>query len=177
MAVAHRIYAEALLEAATEKGRLDRVRDEFDSFAAALADAPGLGDLLRNPQIDSTAKGEALHTVLGGADPVFLNFLRLTAEKGRIGELAEIYTEWQRLLAAQERILSVELTTAVELSAEEAAGIVKQIEEAAGRKVEATRVVDPELIGGLVLRAGSMRVDGSVRGRLETLREELLAAG
>jgi F-type H+-transporting ATPase subunit delta len=177
MAVAHRIYAEALLEAATEKERLDRVREEFDSFAAALADAPGFEDLLRNPQIDPTAKGEALRTVLGEADEVFLNFLRLTADKGRIGELGEIYAEWQRLLAAQERILSVELTTAVELSAEDAAGIVKQIEEAAGRKVEATRVVDPELIGGLVLRAGSMRVDGSVRGRLETLREELLAAG
>ena len=97
------------------------------------------------------------------------------AEKDRIGELDEIYREWERLLAAEERVLEVELTTAVELSDVEAAEIVRKIEQAAGRRVEATRRVDPDLIGGLVLQAGSLRVDGSVRGRLEGLRQELLA--
>jgi F-type H+-transporting ATPase subunit delta len=103
--------------------------------------------------------------VLEGADASFRNFVLLVAEKGRIDELPEIHEEWERLLAAEERILSVELTTAVELTDEEAAEIVQRIEEAAGRRVEATRKVEPDLIGGLVLRAGSMRVDGSVRGR------------
>jgi F-type H+-transporting ATPase subunit delta len=177
VAVAHRIYAEALLGAAKEKKRLDTVREEFDGFAAALEESPELAELLRNPQIEPTAKGDAVEAALGQADEVFRNFLRLTAEKGRIGELEDIHEEWQRLLAAEERVLAVELTTAVELSDDEAAKIVKQIEDAAGRRVEATRAVDPELIGGLVLQAGSMRVDGSVRGRLQTLREELLTAG
>jgi F-type H+-transporting ATPase subunit delta len=68
----------------------------------------------------------------------------------------------------------VELTTAVELSDEEAGEIVAQIERAAGRKVEAARRVDPDLIGGLVLQIGSRRVDASVRGRLERLRRDLL---
>ncbi len=80
----------------------------------------------------------------------------------------------ERLLAARERVLEVELTTAVELSDGEAQEIVRRIEEAAGRRVEATRSVDPDLIGGLVLQAGSRRVDASVRGRLNQLREELL---
>ncbi|MDQ4018512.1 MAG: ATP synthase F1 subunit delta, partial [Actinomycetota bacterium] len=109
------------------------------------------------------------------ADELVRNFVRLVAEKDRIGELNAIYREWERLLAAEERVIEVELTTAVELSDEEAAGIVLKIEQATGRTVEAIRRVDPDLIGGLVLQAGSLRIDGSVRGRLEGLRQELLA--
>ena len=112
--------------------------------------------------------------MLAGANEAFRNFVHLLVEKNRIGEVLEIYEEWERLLAAEERILEVELTTAIELTDKEAARIVKQIEAAADRKVEASRSVDPDLIGGLVLQAGSLRVDASVRGRLEDLREELL---
>lgn len=171
----HRIYAEALLRAAKEKESLDGVRDQFAAFAHALDGSPELTDLLRNPQFEAGAKRDVLEAVLGDADESFRSFVGLVAEKNRAGELAEIFHEWERLLAAEERVLTVELTTAVELSDEEAAEIVSRIEAAAGKRVEATREVDPDLIGGLVLQAGSMRVDGSVRGRLEGLRHELLA--
>ncbi len=176
MAVAHRIYAQSLLEAARAKGTVDRVREEFDDLAAAIAASPELADLLRNPQIEPRTKRDVLERALEGADETFRNFVRLVAEKDRIGELEEIHAEWERLLAAEARILEVELTTAIELSDDEAADILRRIEAAAGRRVEARRRVDPELIGGLVLQAGSLRLDGSVRGRLESLRQELLAA-
>jgi len=177
MAVAHRIYAEALLEAARDKGELDTVRDEFDAFAGAVEASPALGELLRNPQIETGAKRDVLDSVLSGATETFRSFARLVAEKGRAAELEEIHDEWERLLAAEERVLELELTTAVELTDAEAAAIVAKIEQAAGRKVEARRTVDPDLIGGLVLQAGSLRLDGSVRGRLDGLRDELLARG
>ena len=177
MAVAHRIYAEALLEAARDKGELEQVRDEFDGFAAALEASDELADLLRNPQIDRAAKRDVLDSVLGEASDSFRNFVRLVAEKGRIGELQEIHEEWQRLLAAAERVLELELTTAVPLTDEDAREIVAQIERSAGRTVEATRRVDPSLIGGLVLQVGSMRVDASVRGRLQRLRQEIAKRG
>jgi F-type H+-transporting ATPase subunit delta len=77
-------------------------------------------------------------------------------------------------MALEERRLTVELTTARELTDDEAKSILKQIEDAAGRKVEATQKVDPDLVGGIVLQAGSLRVDASVRGRLERLRNELV---
>jgi F-type H+-transporting ATPase subunit delta len=96
------------------------------------------------------------------------------AEKGRIGQIEEIAREFDRLMAREERRLNVELTTARELSEEEARDLLQQIEGASGRKVEATRRIDPNLIGGFVLQAGSMRVDASVRGRLEGLRHELV---
>jgi F-type H+-transporting ATPase subunit delta len=132
--------------------------------------------VLRNPQVDPRAKARLLDELLGDADELLRNFVRLAAEKGRIGGIEEIAREFERLVAAEERRLNVALTTAYELSDDEAARIVKQIEEASGRTVEATRAVDPDLIGGLVLEAGSMRVDASVRGRLERLRRELVSS-
>jgi len=115
-----------------------------------------------------------LDELLGGADQLVHNFLRLAAEKGRSGQIEEIAREFDRLMAAEERRLNVELTTARELSDAEARDLLGQIEQASGRTVEATRKVDPNLIGGFVLQAGSMRVDASVRGRLEGLRNELV---
>jgi F-type H+-transporting ATPase subunit delta len=135
---------------------------------------PELRAVLRNPQLEPQAKAAVLEDLLGDADELVRNFLRLSAEKGRIGEIEEIAHEFDRLIAKEERRLTVALTTAQELSDDEAASIVSQIESASGRKVEATRSVDPNLIGGIVLQAGSLRVDASVRGRLERLRHELV---
>jgi F-type H+-transporting ATPase subunit delta len=135
---------------------------------------PELRSVLRNPQIDARAKAEVLTEIIGDADELIRNFLLLTAEKGRIGDVEEIAREFERLVAREERRLAVELTTAYELSDEEAADLIRQIEEASGRRVEATRHVDPSLIGGLVLQAGSLRLDASVRGRLNRLRRELV---
>jgi F-type H+-transporting ATPase subunit delta len=150
------------------------VHEQLADFAAAVHDVPELRSVLRNPQVDARAKADVLHELLGEADELVRNFLLLAAEKGRIGDIEEIAREFERLVAREERRLAVELTTAYELSEEEANELVRQIEEASGRKVEATQHVDPSLIGGLVLQAGSLRLDASVRGRLNDLREDLL---
>jgi F-type H+-transporting ATPase subunit delta len=163
-----------LFDAAKENGRLDQVHQELSDFTGAVRDVPELRRVLRNPELDPETKAEIVADVLGEADPLVRNFLRLAAEKGRIGEIDDILREFDRLVAAEERRLDVELTTAYELSDEEASRILEQIEQASGRKVEATRSVDPNLIGGFVLQAGSMRVDASVRGRIEGLRRDLV---
>ena len=175
MSAVHRTYAQALFEAAKEHGRLLQVHSDLADFAQAVADVPELRAVLRNPQIEPRAKARVLQELLGGAEELVRNFLMLTAEKGRIADVDEIAREFERLVARDERRLDVELTTAYELSDDDARQILSQIEEASGRKVEATRAVDPELIGGLVLQVGSLRVDASVRGRLERLRRELVA--
>ena len=149
------------------------MREELGDFVAAIAEVPELRELLRNPQVDPRARAAALEDVLGDADELLRNFLRLLSEKGRSGQIEEIHEEFERLAAVEERRLEVELTTAHELSDKEEREILKQIERASGLKVEARRSVDPDLIGGVVLQAGSMRVDASVRGRLERLRREL----
>jgi F-type H+-transporting ATPase subunit delta len=136
---------------------------------------PELRAVLRNPQVDPRTKSSLLDELLGGADELVRNFLRLAADKGRIADVEEIAREFDRLVAHLERRLDVELTTAFELTDDEARQIVGQIESASGRKVDATRSVDTNLIGGLILQAGSLRVDASVRGRLERLRRELVS--
>jgi ATP synthase F1 delta subunit len=175
LAVAHRVYAEAVLSAARDQGRVDAVREELGEFVDAVESSDELRSLLRNPQIEPLVKRDALAAALAEADPLVRNTLLLLAEKGRLAEVAEIRAELERLIAEAERVLELELTTAVELSDEEAAKVVGQIEQAAGRKVEATRSVDPDLIGGIVIQAGSQRLDASVRGRLDQLRQELTA--
>ncbi len=135
-----------------------------------------LRSLLQNPEIESDAKADVLSRVAQGSDKEVVNFLRLLAEKGRAGELPEIVDELDTLVAAEERILDVELTTATELSEADFERILGSIEEASGRKVQATRKVDQDLIGGIVLQAGSMRLDASVRGRLDRLRNDFSQA-
>ena len=150
------------------------MREELGDFVAAIEEVPELRELLRNPQVDPRARAAALDDVLGDADELLRNFLRLLSAKGRSGQIEQIHEEFERLAAAEERRLEVELTTAHLLSDEDERHIVEQIERASGLKVEATRNVDPDLIGGVVLQAGSLRVDASVRGRLERLRHELV---
>jgi F-type H+-transporting ATPase subunit delta len=174
VAVAHRTYARALFQSAKEADRLTRVHEDMTDFVAAVEQVPELASLLENPEVDRSAKAGVLEELLADADELTRSFLLLLVEKGRIGELREIARALDSLVAAEERRLEVELTTAVELSDDEARELVAQIERAAGRKVEATRRVDPDLIGGVVLQIGSRRVDASVRGRFERLRRELL---
>ena len=152
------------------------MHSELQQLRAAFAEAPDLAGLLENPEIESRVKAEVLTDVAKGSNELVVNFLRLIAEKGRAAELADIVDELDVLVAAEQRILDVELTTATELSDEEFARILGRIESSSGRKVQAERKVDPDLIGGIVLQAGSMRLDASVRGRLERLRHDLAQA-
>jgi F-type H+-transporting ATPase subunit delta len=173
MAVAHRTYARALFEAAQEEGRLERVHEELADFAATVAEVEQLRSVLESPEVESRAKAGLVDDVLGRADPLVRNFVRLLVDKGRIAELSEITTEFEALVAREQGILDVELTTAVELSQKDFDALVDRIGKASGRKVRASRAVDPTLVGGLVLQVGSRRLDASIRGRLDRLRQEL----
>jgi F-type H+-transporting ATPase subunit delta len=149
------------------------VREELSDFVETVEEVPELRVLLRNPQLEPGTKMSVLGELMGDADELVRNFLQLVTEKGRITEIDEIAREFERLCAEEEGVLKVDMTTAVELSDEEANGIVVQIERASGRTVEATRNVDRELVGGIVLQIGSLRLDSSIRGRLARLRQEL----
>ena len=113
---------------------MQEVYGELSDFAAAVRDVPELRNVLRNPELDPATKADLLDALIGGADQLVRNFLRLTAEKGRIAEIEDIAREFDRLMAVEERRLNVELTTALQLSEDDARGLVKQIEEASGRK-------------------------------------------
>jgi F-type H+-transporting ATPase subunit delta len=176
VAVAQRMYARALFEAANEAGRVEAVAGDLAAIAAAMDEVPELRAFLRNPQIEPAGKADLLGQLTAEADELVRNFVRLVAEKGRAGELPVVSAELDALVAQAQNRLAVELTTSYELTDTEAESVVQAIEKASGRTIEATRTVDPSLIGGLVLQIGSYRADGSVRGRLERLRQELATA-
>ena len=177
MPVAERIYANALFESAKEQGKLEAVRTELAEFLQAMEQVPELRALLESPEVDTHERVAALRSILGDVDESVRNFLLLVAEKGRTHELPAIAREFEVLVAREEGILDVELTTAVELSDDEASQILGRIESVSDRRLRATRKVDPNLIGGFVLQAGSHRVDASIRSRLQTLRRQLTGTG
>jgi F-type H+-transporting ATPase subunit delta len=165
-----------LFEAAQEEGKLEPVQAQLAQLRDAATSVDELRLLLENPEVDSRVKQDVLARIAEGSEPAVVNFVKLLAEKGRAGEIAEVAAEFDALVAQEQRILDVELTTAHALSDTEFGRIVGRIEEASGRKVQAERKVNPDLIGGIVLQAGSMRLDASVRGRLERLRHDLTHA-
>jgi F-type H+-transporting ATPase subunit delta len=170
------MYARALFEAARQERKVEQVASDLASLAGAVEEVPELQAFLSNPEVEPAGKAAVFGEIAGDADELVRNFVQLVAEKGRAGELVEMNRELEALVAREQNRLAVELTTAYELSDEEAQSIVGAIEKASGRKVEATRTVDPALIGGIVLKVGSFLADGSVRGRLERLRRELATA-
>ena len=174
MAVSHRMYARSLFQAARDAGRLDVVHEQLGDFAAAVGAVPELRRVLENPELDPQQKAGILGEIMGDADELLRNFVLLVSEKGRASEIEEIYREFDALVAAEQKRLIVELTTAYDLSDEEASSFLSKIEQSSGRIVEATRKVDSSLIGGIVLQAGSLRVDASVKGRLDRLRQDLV---
>ena len=164
------------MEAAQDEGKVESVQEQLHALRDAVTSVDELSALLSNPEVDSRVKQDVLADIAAGADQIVVNFVKLIAEKGRADELGEIADEYDKLVAEQQRILDVEMTTAHELSDDEFKSILDKIESASGRKVQAERKVDPDLIGGIVLQAGSMRLDASVRGRLERLRHDLTHA-
>ena len=176
MAVAHRIYAKAAFEAAKEKNTLAQVGEQFGDFVEAVEGSAELRNLLQNPQVDARAKQAALSAAPSSTQiQRFATSCSWSPRKGGVSEISDIHREFEQLVAQEQRVLKVELTTAHELSETEASEILQQIEQTAGHRIDATRTVDPNLIGGLVLRAGSILVDSSVRGRLDKLRDELVS--
>src|SRR4029453_5115138 len=135
VAVVARTYARALFEAAKEQGRVDEVRDELGTLVETVREVPELQAMIRNPRVVPPGKADALGGILKGAEELLRNFVRVVAEKGRAPMLEEIAREFDALVSAEERILNVELTTAYELSDEEASSIGGQIDQAVGRPV------------------------------------------
>ena len=174
MGIVERKYAQALYNAALDRGKLDEVRSDLEGFLEAQRKVPELGTVLTNPVLDPSSKAALIDDLLAGSEPLVRNFLRLLAEKDRFGALTEAVREFESIVAAGEKRLRVVVTTASELAPDESRELVARIEAETGRPVEARYHVDPSLIGGLVVQAGSLRLDASIRGRIEKLRIELV---
>ena len=168
------VYARALFEAANDAGSLDRVHDELGQFADALDEDRNLQTFLFSPYFSSEEKKEGIGRIVSDADERTVNFLELLAERHRMPAIFRVRRDFDALWAEENKLLPVSVTSAVELDDALVSDIGKRIEEQAGRRVELSSGVDPDLLGGLVVRVGNMVLDASLRNRLEQLRKQVI---
>jgi F-type H+-transporting ATPase subunit delta len=170
------VYARSLFEVATERDQLDDVRDQIGQFADALHDSRELQTFFFSPYFSTEEKKEGLGKAVVDADPTVRNFLELLVENHRMPAIFRVRRELDRLWQETHQLLPVQITSAVELDE----GVVKRIGDEIGRQtgrtVELTATVDPEVIGGIVLRVGNSILDASIRTRLERLRKQVAQA-
>ncbi|MFL5840137.1 MAG: ATP synthase F1 subunit delta [Thermoleophilaceae bacterium] len=170
------VYARALFESAQEGGVLDEIHDQLGAWADALGQTKDLQTFFFSPRFSTGEKKEAIRRIIDGGDERFLNFLELLAERHRLPVTFRIRRTFDELWREENKLLSVDVTSAVELDEALVRSIGDRIEERTGRRIELNSHVDPDIIGGLVLRVGNKVLDASVHGRLERLRRQLTRA-
>ena len=171
-----RVYARSLFEVALEQGKLDLLREQLGQFADALSENRQLAVFFFSPYFSTTEKQEALARVLDGADESFLNFLSLLIENHRMPVLFRIRQQYERLWQEENRMLPVEITSAVALDEKTTEDLGRTIGERAGRRVTLAARVDPDILGGIIVRVGNSILDASIRNRLEQLRRHVAQA-
>lgn len=172
---AARRYAEAAFQVAERDGTVETWRREL-ADAAVIVGQPAIGHTLANPSIALETRAAAVETTFGqvAGRPV-LNLIQLMLRRGRIEDLPHVATEFRRLDNARQGITIATATAAASLSADEVAALTKRLEDLTGGRIELDVKVDPSLLGGLVVQVGDRLIDGSVRGRLERLRNQLVS--
>ena len=170
------VYARALFEAAMENGELDEIQEQLAAWTDALGENKDLQTFFFSPRFSSAEKKEAIRKIIDGGNERFLNFLELLAERHRLPATFRIRRSFDELWREEHKMLPVEVTSAVQLDKGLVSSIGERIEERTGRRIELTTRIDPDIIGGLVLRVGNKVLDASIHGRLERLRRQIARA-
>jgi F-type H+-transporting ATPase subunit delta len=167
------VYARALFEVAEEHDKIDLVREQLGQFTDALAESSELELFFFSPYFSTEEKKEGLGKAVEGADEIVLNFLGVLIENHRMPALMRVRREYDRLWREANKMLPVQVTSAVALDEAVTRQIGEEIGRQTGRKVELSTTVDPDVLGGLVLRVGNSILDASIRTRLERLRKQV----
>jgi F-type H+-transporting ATPase subunit delta len=170
------VYARSVFEVAKEQGKLDEVREQLGQIADAVAENRELQTFFFSPYFSTEEKKEGLGKALEGADEIVHNFLGLLIENHRMPALFRIRREFDQLWQRENKQLPVTITSAVELDEATVKAIGDAIGRQTGQTVDLTTNVDPDVLGGLVVRVGNSILDASIRNRLENLRRSVARA-
>jgi F-type H+-transporting ATPase subunit delta len=167
------VYARSLFEVAKEQDELDEIRDELNEFAKAMNENRQLQVFFFSPYFSTEEKKDGLKKTVQDAEPVFMNFLEALVERHRMPAIFRIRARYEELWKEENRLLPVQVTSAIELDESIVKNIGDRIGEQTGRKVELSSKVDPDILGGIVLRVGNSVLDASIRNRLNQLRRSV----
>jgi ATP synthase F1 delta subunit len=170
------VYVRALFEVAKEQDKLDVVREQLGQFADALNANGDLRVFFFSPYFSTEEKKDGLKRMLDGADPAIENFLQSLLERHRMPVIFRIRATYEQLWDQENKLLPVQVTSAVELDAATVKSIGDRIGEQTGQRVELTSTVDPDILGGIVLRVGNSILDASIKHRLDQLRKHVAQA-
>ncbi len=171
-----RRYAAALFEQAGKAGTVEAAAGELALAAETVASSDRLRALLAQPLVTQEQKTRALENAFGDrASQATMAFLHLLVHKRRINLLPEVQAAFAQMVLDYRNIAHATATSAVPLTPEQVAALEKSLEARTGKDIELETEVDPSLIGGVLVRIGDTVLDGTVRGNLERLREQLLA--
>jgi ATP synthase F1 delta subunit len=170
------VYARSLFEVAQERDRLDSIKDQLAQFAEALNDNREVAIFFFSPYFSAEEKKAGLHRAVSDADPILVNFLEALIERHRMPAVFRIRTHYEELWDRANQLLPVHVTSAVELDASTVKNVGERISEQTGSRIELSSEVDPDIIGGLVLRVGNVILDASIRSRLNQLRKQVAHA-
>ena len=169
-------YTKALFELAQEYKILDKVEKDMELIGKLINESQDFRDFLSNPLITETSKQEILRELLANRiQKVTFQFLELLAEKRRIAVLPAVVQQFREMLLEYQRILEGELISAVPLEKKQFESIKKHLEEMLGQTVTLQTKIQPEIIGGFVVRIQDLVIDNSIRLQLNKLREKLSA--
>jgi F-type H+-transporting ATPase subunit delta len=168
-----RVYARSLFEVAQERDLLDAIREQLGQFADALNENRDLATFFFSPYFSSEEKKGALKRTIEGAEDTFISFLELLIDEHRMPAIFRIRDRYETLWDEANRLLPVEVTSAVELDEDTVAAIGDRIREQTGQNVELSSHVDSGILGGIVLRVGNSILDASIRNRLNQLRKQV----
>jgi F-type H+-transporting ATPase subunit delta len=167
-------YATALLEVSRAEGHLGDVQDELFRFARTFEASDELRSALSDPALPAERRVAVVEDILGGkALQTSSALAQFIVSAGRASELPAIIDRFVELAAAEQRRAVAEVRTAIELTAEQTERLRQSLNRATGKDVEVKVVVDPSVLGGIVARVGDVVIDGTVRHRLEQLREQI----
>lgn len=170
------VYARALFAVGVERGLIDELREQLSAFADALSENEQLRLFFFSPYFSTQEQLDGLTRVLSDARPELVNFLTLLIEKHRMPFVFRIKRAYQQLWEEQHEILGVQITSAVELDAKIVESLTQRIRQGTGRSITLTTHVDPDILGGIVVRVGNAILDASIRHRLEQLRRRVSEA-
>ena len=166
-------YARAMFDVARAEGDLARIGDELFRFARALEGSDELREALTDPHLPASRRQQIVEDLLGGkADPSTIALVGMAVGTGRARELPAIIDSLVAMSAAQANRAVAEVRSAIDLTDDQRTRLAAAIESATGKQVEVKVVVDPTILGGIVTTVGDTVLDGSVRTRLERLKQQ-----
>ncbi|EKU71006.1 F0F1 ATP synthase subunit delta [Selenomonas sp. F0473] len=171
-----RKYARAIFELACEENKLKEFGEDIAQVQRLYTDCPELKSYLGNPNFRPEDKKSLLKEIFaGGIQPHVLNFLLLLVDKRRMHVFDAISAIFVQLSNEKLGIAVADVTAAEELDETQLAELRAKLEQVTGKQISLRRHRDPSLIGGVVVRIGDRRIDGSIKGRLEAMTAELMA--